>query len=110
VAKRAFNAAVMAAGVSMLVAIALRVAYGAAAATMVPVWFAWVLLVQAWASRRSIEHNAALYTAAEANELERSERAATGVRVSLDERDEQRADVGEDTRDRAAMEAKKVCA
>jgi signal transduction histidine kinase len=110
VAKRAFNAAVMAAGVSMLVAIALRVAYGAAAATMVPVWFAWVLLVQAWASRRSIEHNAALYTAAEANELERSERAPTGVRVSLDERDEQRADVGEDTRDRAAMEAKKVCA
>lgn len=111
-AKSAFNAAVMAAGVSTFAAIALRVAYGAAAATMVPVWFALVALAQAWAARRSIDHNAALYTAAEANELARSAREATGVRVLLDDRDQARderaAGQGEDALDQAAAGAEKI--
>jgi len=97
-AKSAFNAAVIAAGVSTCAALVLRGAYGAAASTMVPVWFALVALAQAWGARRSIDHNAALYVAAEANERARTAREATGVRVSLGE-DERASDGDESAED-----------
>lgn len=92
-ARGAFNAAAMAATASVIAAMVLRGAYGPAA-TLAPVWFALVALVQAWGARRSIDHNAALYVAAEANERARGARDATGVRVSLAEREE---DASEDS-------------
>jgi hypothetical protein len=81
-ARSAFSAAVFAAVVSVLSVLGARAVYGLGA-SVVPLWFALAVLGRAWMSKRSIESNAALYAAAEANERARGERAQTGVRVSL---------------------------